>query len=387
MSKAKKKSNFHSQKILVTGGHLTPAQACIEELIAKNYKNIVYVGQKRTILFDKNLSAEYKVITSLNLKFISIIAGKYSRFLNFHALIWLFRIPIGFIHALLILLSERPKLVLSFGSHVALPIVFWARMLSIPVVTHEQTVTIGLSNKIIQFFADKVCYSWENNEYNVDNDKYILTGNPVRKAIRESYNSISSMTKNNDGNITILVTGGNQGAHVINQYICDNIHTLIKKYRIIHLTGSNTIFNDYSKAKQIENIINNKFDQPRYFVYDYVSVNDMINFYKKADILITRAGANTVAEIIILRKKALVIPIKTTSGNEQFLNAKLLEKLGLGHTINQDDLYRVNLDKLIVDLLKTSIEEKEIESISKLHLNAHKNIVKLVLDILEEKTL
>lgn len=385
MLKAKKKSDINLDKILVTGGHLTPAQACIEELIFRGYKNIVYVGQKRTILFDKNVSAEYKVINSLNLKFINIIAGKYSRFLNFHALIWFLRIPIGFIQAFIILLLERPKLVLSFGSHVALPVVFWAKILSIPIVTHEQTVTIGLSNKIIQFFADKVCYSWENSEYNTSNkDKYILTGNPVRKAIRESVNLVDDTIKNNNGNITILVTGGNQGAHVINQYIFDNIHTLIKKYRIIHLTGSNTIFNDYSKAKEIENAINKSTNLPKYLAYDYVSVDDMINFYRQSDILITRAGANTIAEIIILRKKALVIPIKTTSGNEQFLNAKLLEKLGLGYTIHQDDLYRVDFDKLIDNLLQTRVDEGKIQSISRLHLNAHKSIVKIVLEILEK---
>ncbi len=383
MLKVKKKSDQNLDKILVTGGHLTPAQACIEELITRGYKNILYVGQKRTILFDKNLSAEYKVITSLNLKFINIIAGKYSRFLNFHALIWFLRIPIGFIHALIILLLERPKLVLSFGSHVALPIVFWAKILLIPVVTHEQTVTIGLSNKIIQFFADKVCYSWENNEYNTS-DKYILTGNPVRKAIRDFVNSINNTNNNNNQNIIILVTGGNQGAHIINQYIFDNIHTLIKKYRIIHLTGSNTIFNDYSKAKEIENAINKSNNLPKYIAYDYVSVNEMIDFYRQSNILITRAGANTIGEIIILRKKALVIPIKTTSGNEQFLNAKLLEKLGLGHTINQDDLYRVDLEKLIDNLLQISVDEEEIDSISRLHLNAHKNIVKIVIEILEK---
>lgn len=364
--------------ILITGGHATPAIACIEELQARGFQQLIYVGQKKSLLFDKNVSSEYRLITEkVKIPFKNLIAGKLSLFLNFHSLIWILRLPIGFIQAFFYLILLRPKLILTFGSHLGVPICFWGSILKIPVIAHEQTTTIGRSNKLIQKFANKVCISWEANiaDYDDSDNKFILTGNPIRKDILHvSTNNFIFKDKNKK---TLFITGGNQGAHSLNEFIFANLAKLTVEYNIIHQTGSNTLFNDYQKAQQIEKSLN--YDGVVYIPKDYIFVEEMAEAYHKADILISRAGANTITELLALKKKAVLIPIPTTSGNEQFKNAKLLEELELGKTINQEDLNISNLSENIQSLLyRSNPNISAIEKLSKLHINAAKNIIDIV---------
>ncbi len=369
--------------ILITGGHATPAIACIDELQSRGFNNIVYVGQKKSLLFDKNTSAEYRLIKDqLGLRFYDIIAGKLSLFFHWHSIIWLLRLPIGFIQAFYLIIKLKPSVILTFGSHVAVPICFWAGIFRIPIIAHEQTTTIGRSNKFIQKFAKQICVSWESEiaDYQISSnfkDKFILTGNPIRKAIlhTKSNNFIFKDKKRK----TIFITGGNQGAHAINEFIFANIARLTSKFNVIHQTGSNTLFNDFDKAKKIAEKIN--CEGVVYIPRDYIFANEMAEAYAKSDLLISRAGANTVTELLVLKKKAILIPIPTTSGNEQFKNAKLLQELGLARTLSQDELDFESLEKLIEDLLSANkLDVDRIEKLSLLHKNAHK----LIIDIVEQ---
>ncbi len=372
--------------ILVTGGHVTPAVACIEELQSRGFNDIVYVGQKKSLLFDKNSSAEYRLIKDhLGIPFYNIIAGKLSLFFHWHSIIWLLRLPIGFFQACYILIKLKPSIILTFGSHVAVPICFWAGIFKIPIIAHEQTTTIGRSNKFIQKFAKRVCVSWEPEiaEYQISSkfkDKFVLTGNPIRKAIlkAKSNNFLFKDKKRR----TIFITGGNQGAHAINEFVFANIARMTSKFNVIHQTGSNTLFNDFDKARKIAEKIN--CEGIVYIPRDYIFVDEMAEAYAKSDVVVSRAGANTVTELLVLKKKAILIPIPTTSGNEQFKNAKLLEELGLAYTISQDELDFETFNQILYKLLSSNrLDVKRINKLSTLHKNSHK----LIIDLVEENLL
>lgn len=370
---------------MITGGHSTPAVASIEELQKRGYKNISYVGQKKTILFDKNLSSEYKLITNkfFDIKFYNLITGKLSLFKDFSSFIWLMRLPIGFLHAFFIILVERPSVVLSFGGHVAVPIAFWAFIFRIPIIIHEQTTTIGKSNYFIQKLATKVCISWSprivSYDYEkLDKKKCLVTGNPIRKEIFVVKTKVFNFSDVNRK--TILIMGGNQGSHFINEFLFKNIYFLIAKYNVIHQTGSNSVYNDYQKALKLSQKVNEH--GVKYIPVDYIFVDQLAEAYSLSNLVICRSGANTIVELISLRKKAVLIPIITSSGDEQFKNAKIFEKTGLGKTILQSELNIELLLKYIEDLMSCNDNSLNHKFLNKL-INMHKNADVKIINVLE----
>lgn len=374
---------MNTRPIFITGGHATPAIACIHELQSRGYTNLVFVGQKKSLLFDKNPSSEYRIITEkIHIPFYSIIAGKISLFWGIESLIWLLRLPIGFLQAFWWVLSKRPALILTFGSHVGVPVVFAAWLLRIPVVAHEQTVTIGRSNKTIQKYAKKVCFSWENSiQASSDPDKFIYTGNPIRKEILER--KTDTFIFANPERKTIFITGGNQGAHAINEWIFNNLNQITKHYNVIHQTGSNSIYNDFERAQKLGYQLN---DQGIVYIpQNYVFAEEMAEAYDRSDIIISRGGANTVTELLALKKRAIIIPLLTSSGNEQFLNGKLLEELGLAVVQKQDSLNEIPIMELIAQGMNLIItNEQEVARLSQTHQNAEKRIVDVVISLIEK---
>jgi UDP-N-acetylglucosamine--N-acetylmuramyl-(pentapeptide) pyrophosphoryl-undecaprenol N-acetylglucosamine transferase len=364
-------------RIIVTGGHATPAIACIHELKKRGYSDIIYVGQKKSLLFDKNVSSEYRLITEQEkLSFKSIIAGKLSLFASFSSLVWILRLPIGFIQAFWWHMTLKPDVVLTFGSHVGVPVAYCAKLFKIPVVAHEQTVTLGRANAFIQRLATSVCYSWEASVAHIeDTSKFVYTGNPIRQELLES--NSNSFVFQDPSKKMLFITGGNQGAHTLNTFIFNSLNKLAEKFNIIHQTGSNSIYNDYQKGLDLAKDIN--VNGVSYIPVNYIFIDQMAEAYAKASIVIGRAGANTITELLALSKKALLIPIPTSSGNEQFLNAKLMEDLGLARIINQIELDSTDLIKVLDEILSLSITDlKKLKQISDSHKGAEVKICDVI---------
>jgi len=229
---------MNSKKILITGGHLTPALAVIEEFKKYGYNNFLWIGRKKTMRKDVNLSAEFRVIQKdLNIPFKEIATGKIIKFWDvssfFDFLFNIIKIPIGFVQSLFVLLRCRPKVIISFGGYLAVPVVIAGWLLRIPSVTHEQTVVVGKANKIISKLSRKIFVSWKESLKYFNKSKCKVTGNPVRKEI---FNIETNNYKVNEGLKTIYITGGNQGAHVINEAVIKIIETLLAKNNVIHQT-------------------------------------------------------------------------------------------------------------------------------------------------------
>ncbi len=294
-----------NKKLVFTGGHHTSAMVVALELQKKGWE-IVWFGHRHSMWGDQSDSAEYQDVTATGIKFYDLKAGKFYRTYNPLKLI---RIPYGFIQALLLLLLQKPNGIVSFGGYLAVPTVICGWLLGIKSITHEQTVTTGWANKLIANFVSKVAVTWPESLKFYRKDKSILVGLPIRT-------EISSSKINKNSRPTIYITGGKQGAHVINEVIFAALSELTKSYNVIHQTGHSDL--EKSKLQKPKN----------YTSFDFDSRNAVAALHQ-ADIVVSRAGAHTVYELGLLGKKCVLIPIPWVSHHEQQANAEILQKAGL----------------------------------------------------------
>jgi len=305
------------KKIFITGGHYTPAKAVIDLLLDKNEFEIFYLGRKSAMEDDKALALEFIELSSKpKITYLELTTGRLQRnfFVNFNQSVRAFlKIFTGFFQSLYYLVKYRPNLVMSFGGYLAIPVVINAWFFGIPVLTHEQTLAPGLANRLIARFSKKV-----------------LTGNPLRREIL----NLKPVRQSN----TIFITGGNQGAHVINVAIEEIIDKLLKKYRVIHQTGDSK-FEDYERLK-------------REGVFKFLDAQEMADALNAAALVISRSGANITTELAYLGKPAILIPIPWSSGGEQMANAKVLESAGTAEILEQKDLNGQNLLRLIGSMME-----------------------------------
>lgn len=329
-------------KVLVTGAHFTPALAVIEEF-KKNGVDVLYVGRRTTMEDFKGDSVESQVLPKLGVKYLTITTGRLQRSFSIFTIPSLLKIPIGMIQSFLIILFQKPDVILSFGGYVAVPVVFVGWLFSIPIIIHEQTLVSGLANKISSFFADKIALSFPPSP----GGKKVLTGNPLRKEILRPVKKITGeyyevfLTAKKEKLPVILVTGGNQGSHVINQTIEDCLDKLLKISAIIHQTGDSG-FRDFERLEKLKG--------GRYLVKKWIG-EEMGTIMKNVDLVISRAGANTLSELAFFGTPALVIPLQPLYRDEQVKNAKYFQKLGLVRILLQSKLSKETLFKEIKSCL------------------------------------
>lgn len=337
------------KKIVICGGHLTPTLALIDELISKKDLKIIFFGRKYATEGSKNLSAEYQVVSKLNIKFYSIIAGRLQRKFTKFTIPALFKIPIGFGQSLLFLLLTRPHIIVSFGGYLSLPVVFAGWLLGIKSITHEQSITLGLANKMNSLFVEKIYLSWPQTIKFLNSQNHQVIGNLTRKAIFKKETSTSKIQKFfiESTEKLILVMGGNQGSHYINNLIFDLLPKLYG-YRLIHQVGTANYKGDLDKAKAI--------NKKNYLPLEYIDQENIGAIFSRADLIISRSGANTVWDLAICAKAAILIPLPIAASGEQEKNAQILEKAGSGIVVNQKDLnankLKARIDYLFKNLAK-----------------------------------
>ena len=348
-------------KILLTGAHFTPAQAVIEELQVLNSQalqddkiEIVYVGRTTTREGDSTPSVESEVLPKLRVKFVPITAGRIRKVFDIWTIISLLKIPIGFIQAPFILLSENPDVIVSFGGYVAVPVVIWGWLLSKPIIVHEQTLVTGLANSISNLFATKIAVSFKK-ENSFEGEKIVLTGNPMRKELVEGSNSAKSDPEirqviaqaKKEKLPLIYVTGGNQGSHTINLAVSEILPNLTLKAVVIHQTGDSE-YQDYEHLLEKQSGLKKP---EHYLVRKWIEVNDLAQILKKCDLVVSRAGANTLLELAYFAIPTLVIPLPITNKNEQLQNATFFQKSGLCELLFQSQLNGKNLQKKLEQML------------------------------------
>ena len=322
-------------KIVICGGHLTPALSLVDEL--KKYKDVevLFFGRKHATEGSKNLSAEFRTISDLNIKFYELTAGRFQRKFTKYTIPALFKVPIGFIQSLFYLITTRPNIIVSFGGYLSLPIVFSGWLIGITSITHEQSTKAGLASKINALFVKRIFLTWPQTQKYFPRGKTEVIGNLTRKTIfnkrAKNPNIRNFLTKSQK---LILIIGGNQGSHFLNQKIFELLPKL-SKYNIFHQVGTANFDGDLDKAGKIK--------QSNYFFADYIYPQDIGAVLNRADLVISRSGANTVWDLALLAKVAILIPLPFAAALEQEENAKILEKAGSCQILRQDNVSQENL--------------------------------------------
>ena len=326
-------------KILITGGHLSPALSVISELKKEKHK-ILYVGRKYALEGDKAYSLEYTTIKELGIDFFPITTGRLQRKFTKHTIPSVLKFPIGLSQGFYVLSKFNPDVVLGFGSYVSLPVITAAFILRIPVVIHEQTFGVGMANKIASRFSSKICISWQTSKRFFPSNKTVLTGNPLRKEILE----VEKNPKIINNPPLIYITGGSLGSHFINLLIKDSISGLTKNFKVFHQTGDAKKYNDFDQLQKLKG--------DRYEVRKFLNPKESAEILENADIVVARAGINTVSEIMFLGKPSLLIPLPVSQNNEQLKNALFVRDNHLGEVLEQKNANSKTFIDLIEKLYK-----------------------------------
>lgn len=360
------------KKILITGGHVTPALAVIDAIKEKKLPvDIVFVGRKYSNDRENTETFEYHEITGRKIRFIHLQTGRYTRIFSFTSLVNLFQIPLGFIRAFMILIKEKPDVILSFGGYIALPIAFLAKLLQKKVYTHEQTIAPGLANKRIAAVSDKIFVSFPESEHFFPKNKVIVSGNPIRKGVlAQAAPFIDKKDKP-----CIYVTGGSLGAHAVNTLIEQILPELLKKYTVIHQTGNVTEFGDYERLIQLKESLPDELKK-NYSIQTHFSDSEIGKVYASADLVIGRAGANTFFELVALQKPAIFIPLPWSANNEQENQAKIFKENKTGEIFYQNGDPKDLL--ILINTVMTKINDysHNFKSLSKyVHSHAEDSII------------
>jgi len=320
-------------KILVTGGgtggHVFPLMSVVSEL-KKQKTKIIYVGSGN--LLERVQARKY------NISYKKIFSGKWRRYFDLNNFIDIFKIIIGFLQSILIILFFWPDAIFSKGGYVGLPIVYAAWILRRPIFIHESDSVLGLANKLSIKKCKKIFVGFPAKyHHNLPIDKVVYTGNPMS----ENYNNlrIKKYFKNNKP--TIFVTGGSQGARFINQTIAKVLPVLTKKYNIIHLAGNL----DYEWLK--------KNSWKDYLLYSFT--DDFASMLYNSDLIISRSGS-TIFEIAYCAKPSILIPLPSSANNHQEVNARILEQENAAIVLREKNLTSESL----LEIIERIMEDKNL---------------------------
>ena len=308
------------------------------------------------------MGAKYKSLSNLGITYHVFESGKVENKFTHNTISNFFRIPLDFIKGRQMIKEIKPDLTLSFGSAAGAIVSFWSSCYKIPVIIHEQTASAGRANIISSYFATKILVSREESRKYFSKKKTELTGNPINKEILKNMELARSARVK-----SILITGGSRGSTWINNAIKPILPKLLERYFIIHQTGEKNL--DEFKSVQDD----------RYFVFGQTNIKNIAEIFSKSDIVISRSGANTVSELIALKKPSILIPIPWSFNNEQQKNAEFMQELGLARILPQKEL---SAQKLLSET-ESLIEEypaiiKRTEKIISPDLHASEKIVDLL---------
>ncbi|MFC1743820.1 glycosyltransferase [Candidatus Riflebacteria bacterium] len=345
-----------------SGGHLSPALALISSILEQSFlgltsANIAYIGSSDGI--------ESIEIPAFRLKYFPVCTGKLRRYFSLQNFLDLFRLPIGICQAFLVLKRLKPRILFSTGGYVAFPAVVAARLLNIPVIIHEQTMAVGLANRLSGFFAHRVLLTFKDSCKFFKPENCEVTGLPLRQTLFSGdRKSLISRFKFTDRPI-LFITGGAQGSRIINRVVGEILPELLQDFQVIHQCGrhpKNPYLSELEKIKKgLPEEIQNDYVVAEFF---RESLPDILN---GADLLLGRSGAGTVYEAMTLKLPAIYIPLPGATMNEQFLNAKFVSDSG-GAQILAESALRANslLDELkkLSDLKKIIEMKKNLESLN-----------------------
>lgn len=364
-------------RVAIIGGHITPALALMDALKQLDPSvEFVFIGRKHTREGDKALSAEYLIMKEKGIPSYALTTGRLQRHFTRYTIPSLMKVPVGFFQSLYFLRHIKPDVICSFGGYPAVPVVMAGKVLGIPSVTHEQTLIPGLANKIISRYVKVIALSFEDTKKYYPDANIVVTGNPIREEVSHPKGQFYLEKK---GLPVLYVTGGNQGAHPINELIFTILPELLQIAHVIHQTGNATFFHDYDKAIALQREYKDRYNG-NYFVFDYINPEMIGDVFSYTDVVVSRAGINTLCELLYLGKKAILIPIP--NHREQEYNADFFTHSGLGVALLQQRLTSERLLKIIQDMFAKKLTDDELaKAKAMIHPDAAVALARVVHDI------
>lgn len=349
-------------KVVVTGGgsggHLSPALAVMQRLREVSPQTeILYIGGTLGMENTGQPSIEQKIIPPTGFDHVFICAGKLQRRWSWSTLLLLWGVIPGFFQAFFYLRRFRPDLVFSTGGYVAVPVVAAAWLLGKPVIIHEQTATVGLSNKISSYFAREVMVSFPPSAREFPQDKVVVSGNPLREQV------LDAVRAKGDREVIkrprcIYITGGGQGSHLLNLAVEEAIYELLKDYKVIHQCGENTTYRDYQRLAKLKESLDPELSN-NYYLHKYINSSQIGEVFKEADLVIGRSGANTVNEVMALGIPAIFVPIPWVTNNEQYKNARIPVNAGSARILPESELCGETLVEQIDKIANNYLEYRK----------------------------
>lgn len=351
------------KRIVLTGGgtagHVTPNIALISKLKELDY-DIHYIGSYEGI--------EKKLIEDFDIPYYGISTGKLRRYFDPKNFSDPFRVIKGYGEARKILKEINPDIVFSKGGFVSVPVVRAAASRKIPCIIHESDMTPGLANKLCIPVAEKVCCNFPETLKDLPEDKAVLTGSPIREELAKG-NKIAALdlcgfTANKP---VIMVIGGSLGAANVNKIVRDSLPELLKDFQVVHICGK----------EKIDNLLLNT---QGYKQFEYLK-SELKDVFAMADLVISRAGANAICELLALKKPNLLIPLgRSGSRGDQILNAKSFESQGFSIVLEEDDITETLLVEKVHELFFT--RQTYIDSMSRSNqLNSINTITGLIEEV------
>ena len=322
------------KRIVLTGGgtagHVTPHLALLPHLLREGYE-IHYIGTEEGI--------EHTMMAREGVAYHAVKSGKLRRYFDWKNFTDPFRVIQGAFQAGALVKKIQPDIVFSKGGFVSVPVVYGARMAGVPVLLHESDMSPGLANKITAPFAKALCCTFPEAAAAAGR-KGRVTGTPLRAELfngdRETGIRLFGLT---DSRPVLMVVGGSSGAQAINKALRAALGPLTECFQVLHLCGQGNLDPEMEGTK-------------RYHQYEYLD-SEMSHAYACADVLISRAGSNTLCEILALHKPALLIPYpKDASRGDQILNARSFEQRGLARVLMQEDMTPDTLTSAVIDTYK-----------------------------------
>ena len=349
------------KRILLTGGgtagHVTPNLALLPHLQDKGCE-VSYIGSYDGI--------ERGLIEAAGIPYYGISSGKLRRYFDPKNFSDPFKVMKGFFEARKLLKNIKPDVVFSKGGFVSVPVVLAAKTRRIPCIIHESDITPGLANKICIPMAKKICANFPETMKYLPEDKAVLTGTPIREELFRG-NKIAGLdfcgfTANKP---VIMIVGGSTGAAALNEAVRNLLPTLLREYQIIHLCGKGKAVEEYSNTEG-------------YRQFEYIS-KEMKDLFAASDLVVSRAGANSICEHLALRKPHILVPLSAAaSRGDQILNAESFEHQGFSYVLQEENLTNDTLLRAIHHVMEH--KQTYMDAMEKSSLN---EAIATILDLLE----
>lgn len=352
------------KKIVMTGGgtagHVTPNIALMPSLKEAGY-DIEYIGSYNGM--------EKGLIEAQGIKYHGIASGKLRRYFDLKNFSDPFRVIKGYGQAISLMRKIKPDVVFSKGGFVSVPVVLAAKFCHIPAIIHESDITPGLANKIAIKGAKKVCCNFPETLKYLPSDKAVLTGSPIRKELfgGNADNALKLCNFPDHNKPVLLIIGGSLGSKIVNEAVRKVLPELLEKFYIIHLCGKGNLDN------KLTGIIG-------YAQFEYAS-SELTDMFALADIAISRAGANSICELLALHKPNILIPLSAAaSRGDQVLNAKSFKNQGFSFVLEEENL----TDKSLLDAVNHVYDHRD-SYIKKMSESGQMDSIGTIVDLINKE--